>query len=253
MRPAIVLLGSLALHALAFAMLAGGSGPRIESVPATRAELAPELVEVAPSAAPPVPPGPECPSEGSSAAHAKTSARAPKTTSATSSSARRPAESSAPVAPPATPEPHPGALPFPLTAVAETGDWITGLGLSDGAGAALLDSLGGGGGARGSGRPPGLSETAWSCPWPEAAALAGVDHAIINMTVRVALDGRPSAPELVDDPGFGFGAAALRCSLEHVYRPGRSAKGTAVVGRTRPFQVHFDRSTVVAGSSSGVH
>jgi hypothetical protein len=240
MKPAIVLLGSLALHALAFAMLAGGSVPRAEGVSTPRAELAPELVEVAPSPPPPAPPGPECPS----VPPAPTSTRWLATTRATSSIATRPAESSAPA--PAPLEPHSRDLPFPLTAVAETGDWITGLGLSDGAGAALLDSLGGGGRGRGSARPPGLGEIEWPCPWPASAALAGIDHAIVHMTVLVSLDGRPSAPELVDDPGFGFGAAALHCSIEHVYRSGRSANGKPVPGRTLPFQVHFDRVRALA-------
>jgi hypothetical protein len=104
----------------------------------------------------------------------------------------------------------------------------------------------GSGGVGGDGRdrssPPRLGGYVyWQCPWPESANRAGVDHAVLHMTMDVTSGGQPIAAHIVDEPGYDFATDAVRCAMEHKYIPGRDAGGTPVAGRTRPFAVRFDR------------
>jgi hypothetical protein len=81
----------------------------------------------------------------------------------------------------------------------------------------------------------------WECPWPDAAAHAGIDHAVVHVTVDVTAGGRPTAAHLIDQPGYEFGEDALRCAMDQKYFPGRDAAGMPVDGRTDKFSVRFNR------------
>ena len=63
--------------------------------------------------------------------------------------------------------------------------------------------------------------TSWKCPWPSEAEQFAVDHATAHIVVEVARDGRPMASTIVDDPGSGFGPAAVRCAMQQLYTPAR--------------------------------
>jgi hypothetical protein len=43
----------------------------------------------------------------------------------------------------------------------------------------------------------------------------------------VARDGRPTASTVVEDPGSGFGPAAVRCAMQQVYAPLRATSRAA--------------------------
>ncbi len=81
----------------------------------------------------------------------------------------------------------------------------------------------------------------WECPWPAAAAQAGVNHAVVHVTVDVTARGQATAAHLVDQPGYEFGDEALRCAMDQKYIPGRDADGRPAAGRTRKFSVQFNR------------
>jgi hypothetical protein len=82
----------------------------------------------------------------------------------------------------------------------------------------------------------------WECPWPAAAAQAGVNHAVVHVTVDVTVRGKATAVQLIDQPGYEFGEDAIRCAMDQRYIPGRDAQGRPVAGRTRKFSVQFNRS-----------
>jgi hypothetical protein len=81
----------------------------------------------------------------------------------------------------------------------------------------------------------------WECPWPSAAARAGVNHAVVHVTVDVTARGGATAAQLIDQPGYEFGEDAIRCAMDQRYIPGRDASGKPVAGRTRKFSVQFNR------------
>jgi hypothetical protein len=81
----------------------------------------------------------------------------------------------------------------------------------------------------------------WECPWPEAAAQANVNHAVVHVTVDVTVRGKATAVQLIDQPGYEFGDDAIHCALDQRYIPGRDAQGRPVAGRTRKFSVQFNR------------
>lgn len=82
----------------------------------------------------------------------------------------------------------------------------------------------------------------WECPWPDAAAQANVNHAVVHVTVDVTARGKATAVHLIDQPGYEFGEDAIRCAMDQRYVPGRDAQGRSVAGRTRKFSVQFSRS-----------
>jgi hypothetical protein len=82
----------------------------------------------------------------------------------------------------------------------------------------------------------------WECPWPEAAAQANVNRAVVHVTVDVTARGKAKAVQLIDQPGYEFGDDAIRCAMDQRYIPGRDTEGRPVAGRTRKFSVQFSRS-----------
>lgn len=87
----------------------------------------------------------------------------------------------------------------------------------------------------------------WECPWPSAAARAGINHAVVHVTVDVTARGEAKAVQLIDQSGYEFGEDAVRCAMDQRYIPGRDAGGKPVAGRTRKFSVQFNRRGAGAG------
>jgi hypothetical protein len=112
----------------------------------------------------------------------------------------------------------------------------------------LLDGAGTGGRGGGAGRdrsaPARLGGNVdWSarCPWPTDQP---GDHAIVHLVATVAEDGRFLQGRVIDEAGPGFGVAALRCAHDWQYVPARDAYGRPASGRTGPFRVVFERTTI---------
>ena len=84
-------------------------------------------------------------------------------------------------------------------------------------------------------------DSEWKCPFPEAADKAAVDDGVVLVVVTVASTGQAVAVEVLQDPGYGFGAAARTCFLAQKYIPARNSEGNAVQGTTRPIRVRFAR------------
>jgi periplasmic protein TonB len=81
---------------------------------------------------------------------------------------------------------------------------------------------------------------AWNCPFPDGADREGVDHALVSLQIRVDAAGVLRAVSVLEDPGFGFGAAAQRCARLQRFEPARAADGTAIPGQMT-VRVRFSR------------
>src|SRR5882724_10644812 len=71
---------------------------------------------------------------------------------------------------------------------------------------------------------PTVRSTDWdgsACAFPDEAARAGIVDAAVDIEIRVAADGRPEGVTVVKEPGFGLGAAAIRCAVVRRYPPAR--------------------------------
>jgi TonB family protein len=89
------------------------------------------------------------------------------------------------------------------------------------------------------GAPPRPHE--WSCEFPKEADEAGVDNARVRIRVHVAANGRATGATIVgDDPGHGFGAAALECAGRQHYVAALDAAGCPAAATT-DIWVHFTR------------
>jgi protein TonB len=68
----------------------------------------------------------------------------------------------------------------------------------------------------------------WTCPWPSGADPDVVDDpsAIIRVTVRI--DGSVESASVEQDPGHGFGRAAVECALGRKFSPARDRDGKPI-------------------------
>jgi len=84
------------------------------------------------------------------------------------------------------------------------------------------------------------SSGSWSCSrlFP---ADATVNVASVTIVVLVSAEGRPTAVQVVSDPGGGFASAAKSCAMGQSYRPGLDSEGRATATQTAPFAVRFTR------------
>jgi periplasmic protein TonB len=109
---------------------------------------------------------------------------------------------------------------------------------------------GGGGGPRPQPEPgPDRSRSAGviaaltdECQFPAQAGIAGIDHAVVVMVVRVRPDGTAAGASVISDPGYGFGEAARQCAFRTQFIPARDRSGKAISGETRPFNFRFTRN-----------
>jgi hypothetical protein len=131
--------------------------------------------------------------------------------------------------------------PTPEPAPAPAGASVALAGYARGAGTDPLRTLDGVLG-RSPARKPSLGGwVPWDCPFPAEAAANGLMEVVVQARADVAADGTPTAVTIVDDPGFGFGAAARSCVLRQRLKPALDASGARVAGTTEIFRVHFRR------------
>jgi protein TonB len=96
--------------------------------------------------------------------------------------------------------------------------------------------------ARSRARPVTLDSGSWACPWPAEADARQVDQETVVIRVKVRADGRVDQADVLQDPGFGFGAAARDCALaSRSFAPALNAQGAPVESLSPPIRVHFFR------------
>ena len=59
--------------------------------------------------------------------------------------------------------------------------------------------------------------------------------------IDVDAQGRVTAATLLSDPGYGFGAAALRCARQHRFLPATDVAGRPIAASSPPIRVRFWR------------
>jgi periplasmic protein TonB len=80
----------------------------------------------------------------------------------------------------------------------------------------------------------------WSCPFPEEADSAQVDHAVVGLRIAVSSSGAATEIQVTQDPGNGFGREARACARSKRYATALDRDGLAVPG-TILVNVRFDR------------
>jgi periplasmic protein TonB len=95
--------------------------------------------------------------------------------------------------------------------------------------------------ARSRARPVTLDAENWNCSWPAEADARQVDQETVVIRVQVGADGRSDRVDVVEDPGFGFGAAARQCALVTRFGAARNAAGDPIAALSPAIRVHFHR------------
>lgn len=90
-------------------------------------------------------------------------------------------------------------------------------------------------------RPVSLKSEQWRCPWPAEALAQDLYEQAVIVRAWVRPDGSVEQAWVVSDPGFGFGAAAVACSLRTRFNPARDADGNPVRALSPPIRVRFTR------------
>jgi len=90
-------------------------------------------------------------------------------------------------------------------------------------------------------RPVQLEARDWRCPWPQQADLLSVDEERVVIRVSVDAQGTVTAASVLEDPGHGFGDAALRCARKNRFVPALDASGRPIVATSPPIRVRFTR------------
>jgi protein TonB len=90
-------------------------------------------------------------------------------------------------------------------------------------------------------RPVSLEESRWSCAWPKEADREQIDEQSVVLKVMVDVKGKVTSVSLVQDPGFGFGAAATACAYKTKFSPALDVKGDPVASLSPPIRVRFTR------------
>lgn len=86
-----------------------------------------------------------------------------------------------------------------------------------------------------------LNRNLSDCPFPPQADMAQVDRAVVDVTVTVDANGRPTQASVVADPGYGFGSQAKRCALSMRYEPALGTGGDPITGTTPTLRFRFNR------------
>jgi periplasmic protein TonB len=79
------------------------------------------------------------------------------------------------------------------------------------------------------------------CPFPAESDLARIDHAAVLLVVTVLPDGSPGAVTVLQDPGHGFGRAAIACAKRQSFTYARDRQGKHLQADTAPFYMRFTR------------
>ena len=86
-----------------------------------------------------------------------------------------------------------------------------------------------------------LLEGEWQCPWPKEADEEQIDEQVVTLRVKVRDDGTVEEAWLLQDPGRGFGQAALSCARRTRFNPARDREGNPIRSLSPPIRVHFTR------------
>jgi protein TonB len=98
-----------------------------------------------------------------------------------------------------------------------------------------------GGPTGGHSQPVTLDSEQWRCPWPTEALAQDLYEQAVIVRAWVRADGGVERASVVSDPGYGFGSAALACTLRTRFNPARDARGRAVRALSPPIRVRFTR------------
>ncbi len=90
-------------------------------------------------------------------------------------------------------------------------------------------------------RPVQLDASRWRCAWPDEAISQDIYEQAVVLRVVVLADGSVEAAQLVDDPGLGFGRAALACAKRTSFTPALDPNGRPVRALSPPIRVRFTR------------
>jgi len=86
-----------------------------------------------------------------------------------------------------------------------------------------------------------LDPAEWRCDWPREAIEQEIYDQAVVLRVVVRADGRVEAAQLIEDPGHGFGPAALACAKRTLFSPALDADGTPTRAVSPPIRVRFTR------------
>ncbi|XXF81256.1 energy transducer TonB [Myxococcaceae bacterium GXIMD 01537] len=86
-----------------------------------------------------------------------------------------------------------------------------------------------------------LNARNWSCPWPREADSLSVDEQTVVLRVTVTAEGRVTSADLLSDPGYGFGQAALACAREARFEAALDREGRPYATTSPPIRVRFRR------------
>jgi protein TonB len=163
------------------------------------------------------------------------------------------------------PAPQPSAAAAPAIAVAQGGPVdltasaiVTGTALVSNAG---YSSAAGSGNGRGKATGPSapsdvgardaaravlsrgvtLDPTNWRCAWPREAIAQDVFERSVVLRVLVRPDGSAESAQLLSEPGFGLGRAALGCARTTRFTPALDREGRPVRATSPPIRVRFTR------------
>lgn len=89
--------------------------------------------------------------------------------------------------------------------------------------------------------PVSLRSGQWSCAWPDEAVSLPIDEQTATIRVTVRANGTVEASEVMQDPGEGFAAAAMRCARATRFTPATDAEGRPIRSVSPPIRVHFYR------------
>ncbi len=67
-----------------------------------------------------------------------------------------------------------------------------------------------------------------SCPWPPEADIEQINFMRVTVVVTTDPSGKPTAANVPNDPGHGFGRAARRCVLRERFSPALDRGGNAI-------------------------
>ena len=90
-------------------------------------------------------------------------------------------------------------------------------------------------------RPVQLSGREWRCDWPASALAQDIYENFVVLRVLVDADGSVENAEVLQDPGHGFGDAAMGCALRTKFSPARNALGEPIRATSSPIRVRFTR------------
>ena len=80
-----------------------------------------------------------------------------------------------------------------------------------------------------------------SCSWPKQALNEDLYEQEVRLRVLVRTDGAVADVELIEEPGYGFAEAAIRCARQTTFAPATNRLGQPVQKLSPPITVRFIR------------